>query len=114
MRVAIVGSREIEEMQLLREAIGDSKFDITHVISGGARGVDTLAEAWAKTNRIPITIFYADWEKYGKGAGHIRNAEVVRHSQAMIAIRYDVSRGTQNAIEQAKEQGISVFEKVVT
>lgn len=111
MKVAIVGSRGVTDMAMLHAAVTEAEFPITHIVSGGALGVDTLAQALAKELCIPITIYYADWEAHGKAAGPIRNQLIVNEAVAMIAIRSRFSRGTTDAIKKAKAKGISVYIK---
>ncbi|MCB0339568.1 MAG: DUF2493 domain-containing protein [Bdellovibrionales bacterium] len=108
LKVVIAGSREIRDPSLLMTAIHDAGFVIGEVISGGARGVDRLAESWASTKGIPLRIFEADWERYGKAAGPIRNLKMADYADALIAIWDGKSRGTKNMIETAEKQGIPV------
>jgi predicted Rossmann fold nucleotide-binding protein DprA/Smf involved in DNA uptake len=62
MRTIIAGSREITDYALIERGMIDVPFNVTEVVSGGARGVDTLGERWARENGIPIKIFPADWK----------------------------------------------------
>jgi hypothetical protein len=108
MRVIIAGSRHCKDLNILKLAISNSPFDITEVVSGGAKGVDTMGEEWAKRNGIPVKIFPANWSKYGRGAGPIRNAEMANYADALIAIAYSGSRGTRNMIQHAMNKGLEV------
>ena len=58
-----------------------------------------VAEEWAKTNNIPVTVFPAQWDKYGRSAGMIRNKLIISASDHCIAFWDGVSRGTKNDIE---------------
>lgn len=64
MKVIIAGSRGIVDyaVHYVIKAIKDSKFDVTEVVSGGARGIDWCGEQWAKANDVPIAKFPADWK----------------------------------------------------
>lgn len=73
MKVIIAGGRDIEDYSLLRRVIEASGFHITEVISGMARGVDKMGIQWAKEVGLPVLKFSADWNRYGKAAGPIRN-----------------------------------------
>lgn len=108
-RVIIAGSRTITDYGILLDAVGKSMFEITEVLSGGARGVDTLAIRYAKERDIPYKIYKADWNKYGKSAGPIRNEEMINNADALIAIWDGKSRGTADIIRRAKRRGIKVF-----
>ena len=102
MKTIVAGSREINDYGLIVKGINDSKFEITELVSGGSRSVDYLGELWAKTNNIKITRFNPDWCKHGKSAGPIRNGEMAKYADALIAFHRNNSRGTANMIKQAK------------
>lgn len=105
MRVIIAGSRTINDLSLVKLAILHAGFDITEVVCGEARGVDSLGKMWAKAHNVPVKSFPADWDKYGKTAGYIRNSQMTDYGEALIAIT-TVSPGTKNMIALAKAKGI--------
>lgn len=109
MKTIIAGSRGLQNRQRLEEAIRLSSFTISEVVSGGARGIDQLGEQWAKRTETPVRQFLADWDRYGKAAGPIRNAAMARYADALIAIWDGKSRGTLNMIEQAKKYGLKIY-----
>jgi len=113
MKVIIAGSREIFDYNIVKEAIEESKFEITEVVSGTARGVDSLGERWAYEHKIPVKRFPADWDKHGKAAGIIRNSEMANYGEALIAIWDGESRGTKNMIDTAKKKNLQVFIKII-
>jgi hypothetical protein len=109
MRTIIAGSRGITDYEEVRKAIIDSGFIITEVVSGACpTGVDPLGERWAYLNDIPVKRFPADWDKFGKGAGPIRNREMARYGEALIACWDGVSRGTLNMVQEARLKGLKV------
>jgi hypothetical protein len=99
MKVVIAGSRNISDRLGLVKAIKQSGFDITEVVSGKARGVDTLGETWAMANDIVIKQFPADWAKHGNAAGPIRNAIMAEYADAAIILWDGESKGTLNMIK---------------
>lgn len=109
MRTVIAGSRTINDSLLVEQAILKSGFRITEVFSGGARGVDQLGEAWARRNGVPVRHFPADWERYGKRAGFLRNEEMADRAEALIAVWDFKSPGTRHMIEIVKRKGLRVF-----
>ena len=113
MKVIIAGSRDCTDMKILLEAIDESKFNISEVISGGARGADALGETWAKNNNIPLKIFPADWN-IGKSAGYIRNKQMAEYGNALIALWNGESKGTNHMIEIAKNLNLKVYVKKYT
>jgi hypothetical protein len=118
MIVIVAGSRSITSFATVTTAIEASGFDITCLVSGGAAGVDSLGEKWAAQHGVQIKRFPANWSKYGKRAGPIRNAEMADYIQlhglewrgcALIAVWDGTSRGTEHMINDAKAKGIPVF-----
>lgn len=109
MRLAIVGSRGFNDYDLMRSIIPDiliSSGQLNHsIVSGGAKGADTLAEMFAQEYMLPITLFYPEWDKYGKSAGMIRNRQIVDYCNGLVAFWDGKSKGTANSIELAKEKG---------
>lgn len=109
MKTIIAGTRTITSLAIVAEAIKASEFDIAEVVSGGAPGVDALAEKWAEEHGIPVKRFPADWNRYGRRAGPIRNTEMAGYAEALIAVWDGQSRGTKNMIRQARKHGLRVF-----
>lgn len=109
MKVIIAGTRTIKDAALLEKAIEESGFAITHVIHGGAKGVDTLAAQWASAKRIPTSVYLADWTGYGKAAGPIRNGDMLKEADALVAVWNGESPGTANMIRQAMNAGLRTY-----
>lgn len=100
MKIAIVGSRNFNNYSFLADAL--NLFYIPdEIISGGAKGADTLADNYAENNGIKFTVFKADWNKYGKSAGFIRNRSIVNAADMIIAFWDGKSRGTKDTIDKA-------------
>lgn len=108
MKVIIAGSRNIDSYAVVDDAINQSGFDITEVISGKARGVDSLGEVWADNNNIPVKDFPADWDNE-EDAGFARNDRMGDYGDALIAIRLGDSSGTSHMIRSATKRGLRVF-----
>lgn len=108
MKVIIAGSRTITDPSIIQKAIASSKFPITEIISGGARGVDTLAASYACKKKLDLTIMPAKWHLYGKAAGPIRNAEMAKLADGLIAIWDGKSKGTFNMIQLARREKLAI------
>lgn len=100
MKVVIAGSRTIDDYTLLLLAIKQFPFPITEIVSGKARGVDTLGEIWARANNIPIKEFPADWSTYGSAAGPIRNKKMADYCDAAIVLWDGKSAGSKHMINE--------------
>lgn len=94
MKVLICGSRTISDSAVVLKAVAQSGIRPTHIISGGARGVDRLASQYAASHGIEFTEYLANWNKYGKRAGFVRNYVMVGAAEAVIAVWDGTSRGT--------------------
>lgn len=109
MRVIIAGSRDIEDIFEVLQAIKDADFEITTVVSGCAKGVDTLGEQFAEYYNIPVIQYPANWVENGRAAGPIRNEQMARNADALIAVWDGRSPGTKNMIKIAKALGLKVY-----
>ena len=101
LKVAVVGGRDFKDEQRLKNVL--DAINPTHIVSGGARGADTLARHYAIDNRIPCKEFIPKWELFGNSAGPIRNKEIVRASDMIVAFWDGKSRGTKSTIDIAKQ-----------
>jgi hypothetical protein len=109
MRLAIIGSRNFTDWNLLESKIDELKLKPTEIVSGGAKGADSLGEKYAKMKNIPIKIYKPDWEKYGKAAGVIRNEDIINYSDRVIAFWDGKSKGTKNSIDHARKLSKKVY-----
>jgi len=113
MRVVIAGSRSIHDYEAVKAAVEESGFEVTEVVSGRAAGVDRLGESWADEHGVPVKRFPADWDKWGKRAGSIRNYDMAEYGEALVAVHDGSSRGTLNMIGQMRLKKKPVFIKVL-
>jgi len=109
MKVIVAGSRSITDATVVAKAIADSGFEVTELVCGRARGVDTLGEQWAFKNRVPVRLFHAGWDRYGRSAGIMRNLQMAVYADALVAIWDGSSPGTRNMIDTMKCLGKPVF-----
>ena len=102
-RVIIAGGRDFDDWGLLHRTVKKLLSKGDTIISGGAKGADALGEQFAKRNSkyLELEIFPADWDKYGKGAGYVRNHQMALTADTLIAFWDGRSKGTKNMIEEA-------------
>lgn len=107
VKVAIVGSRGFNDYELLIHDINklkeDQDLNIIEIVSGGAKGADSLGKKYAIENNIKLTEFIPDWNKYGPRAGHIRNRDIVENADVVCAWWDQKSTGTKGSIDLARE-----------
>ena len=110
--VIIAGSRGfnnylllVKELDLILPEFGD---EVT-IVSGGARGADTLGERYAQERNLPIHRYPADWNAYGRRAGLLRNAQMVEESDGLVAFWDGTSRGTKHTIQLSEDAGLLTY-----
>jgi hypothetical protein len=108
VRVAIVGSRDFPNADTVSVFVRSLPAG-TVVVSGGARGVDQWAEEAAKARGLQTKIIYADWKNLGRRAGPIRNAEIVASADRLVAFWNGRSRGTLNAVLEARSARLPIL-----
>lgn len=101
MKIAIVGSRGITSLDLTPYLEGCDE-----IVSGGARGVDSIAARYARSHGLKLTEFLPDYDKYGRGAPIVRNRSIVNYADKVIAFWDGKSRGTMYTINYAREHGV--------
>lgn len=110
-RLAIVGSRSFQRLDLVRDFVNRLSLPNLTIVSGGAYGVDQEAERAAKARSIPFDLFPVtpdDWRILGKRAGPIRNRRMVETCDGLCAF-YDLrSRGTADAIAVARQHHLHI------
>jgi hypothetical protein len=101
MKTIVAGSRGATLSQV-RAAMRACPWrdEISTVISGCAQGADTHGEAWARLRDIPVCRTPADWKTHGKAAGPIRNKDMAKVGDALVAVWDGKSRGTANMIDE--------------
>lgn len=104
MKLLIAGSRGITHpfavVNAIEHFIGSlDPAEITEIVHGGARGVDTLAQHYADLYKLPCKVFLPDWARYFKAAGFVRNAEMGDYADALLAVWDGKSGGTRDMIE---------------
>lgn len=131
LKIIIAGSRHISDVSLIEPAVIAALREkgpyldylavdlfgwpcaVAEVVSGGANGVDLLGEQWAESRGIPVKRFPADWRKYGRRAGPLRNREMAEYvgprESLLVALWDGESRGTADMVKTAEAVGVTTF-----
>lgn len=120
-RIVICGGRHFNDYEQLKTTITNflkqRKIEIENVeiVSGHCQGADILGEQYAKEYGLNLTIFPADWQRYKRKAGPIRNKQMIEYimqteNKAVIAFVSENSKGTKQTVLLAKRAGIFVVE----
>lgn len=112
-KVIIAGSRGFSNYKLLREQCNKylrekRKTSNVIIVSGHARGADTLGEKYAQDEGFALEIYPAQWKKLGKQAGYRRNEQMAEVADALIAFRDGSSKGTKHMIDIMNEKNLLV------
>ena len=101
MKIAVIGSRSLDVTEL-EKYLPD---DVSEIVSGGAKGVDTAAGLYAKKHGIPLTEFFPDYDTYGRSAPIRRNLEIIAYADQVMAFWDGRSRGTRFVIDRCLKSG---------
>lgn len=117
--VIVCGGRHFNRYDVVEKVLnevlstcGDQEIEI---VSGHCEGADALGERYAEEHGVKLKIFPADWKKYGRSAGPIRNKQMIDYiikldKKLVVAFVSENSRGTKNTITLAGKEGIPVIE----
>lgn len=103
IKLAIVGSRSFNDYEMLKKHVDPA--NIAAIVSGGARGADTLAEQFAREHNLQMIVFKPDYATHGRAAAFIRNSAIIEASDAVIAFWDGSSAGTLDSIKKARKMG---------
>lgn len=111
-RVIIAGCRDFADYDLLKEKcdfyLQNKEKEGIVIVSGHASGADALGERYAQERGFQLETYPADWKAHGRAAGPIRNENMARVANALIAFWDGKSRGTKNMIETARKYNLKV------
>jgi len=110
IKIIIAGTRTFNDYNLLKDKLDRAKahFGAFEIVSGGAKGADSLGERYAHENNLPIKQFLPDWDKFKKSAGYRRNEDMAKYADACIVFWDGISKGTEHMINLAKQYNIQL------
>lgn len=110
LKVIVAGGREFNDYARLSADLFDYAESVGEdvgisIVSGMARGADKLAHTFAIREGVKVYEFPADWDKFGKRAGYVRNAAMAEFADALVAFHDGQSKGTTNMIQTMEKMG---------
>ena len=78
------------------------------VIHGAAAGADSLSDRWARERQVEIETYPADWEKHGRGAGFIRNSQMLKEGQPDLVLAFAGGKGTAMMVSLSEKNDVPV------
>jgi hypothetical protein len=112
MKVLCCGSRNWHNIEKVVNAFSEllKEGPIERILQGGAVGADHWCALEATRRGIRVFEYPAEWDKYGRSAGYIRNKEMIdENPDVVLAFQRDKSKGTQHTIDLAQKKGIRVI-----
>ena len=114
MKLIVCGGRDYNNYELVKEVLNTIYYDhypnlIKALVQGGAKGADALGKRWAMENNVPYEQFDADWARYGKAAGFMRNQEMLDESGECIVVAFPGGNGTFDMIKRTKKARVPLF-----
>ena len=114
IKVIIAGTRDFKNYELLKQKMDKilanrvKNNEEIIIISGTARGADKLGERYAREKGYKIERYPANWDKYGKRAGYIRNEQMAKVADACVCFWDEQSKGTKHMIDLAKQYKLAL------
>lgn len=114
MRILVCGGRNFTGADLVNKTL----FKITHldkqyesgtIIHGNARGADNFGALWGYRMGWKVEAYPAEWKKYGKSAGYIRNKQMLTEGKPDLVIAFPGGKGTANMVQCAIEAGVKII-----
>ena len=111
-RVIVAGGRDFCDYALLESSLDKILVryppeEVT-IICGEARGADSLGKRYALEHGMSVQSFPAEWDRYGRSAGYVRNIDMADNADALVAFWDGNSRGTSNMIHLARERRLPI------
>ena len=119
MKVLVCGGRDYQGVGIVYRTLDELDRDlrdkngrgISQIIAGGARGADSIAEMYAEQRNIKRRIFKANWDKFGKKAGYLRNVQMLKEGEPDIAVAFSGGKGTDMMVSILESADIPVIDK---
>lgn len=113
MKLMITGSRSLSKNEEATRDVNETldallaKHADIQLLSGGARGIDKMAEAWAKERKVPVVLYLPDYKRFKRGAPLVRNQEMVDTCDGVVAFWDGKSKGTKFVLDRARGKLLS-------
>ena len=110
MKALVCGSRHWTDVVYLNAALDlmHSKYGFSVLIEGEQRGVDLMARAWAEMRGLKVEPYEADWDRYGRAAGPIRNRRMLDEGRPDLVIAFPGGVGTTHMVRHAERAGVEI------
>lgn len=110
-KIIVAGSRDFYDYEFLKQRLDNALKNISEeieIVSGKAKGADTLGEQYAKERGYKIKEFPADWTGLGRKAGPLRNEQMAEYANACVVFWKNKSRGSEDMISRSKNHKLKL------
>lgn len=109
--LCVTGGRDFFDKKYIFDKLDkvNKKRNITLLIEGGEKGVDTICKKWAIKNKIPVAEEKAEWDRLGIKAEMIRNKRMLKRYKPDLLLAFEGGKGTANCVEEARKLGASIL-----
>ena len=116
MKVLVCGGRKYSDYNTVSEVLdaqifehfGDYPYQNVTIIQGEAKGADKLGKLFAQARSCDLESYPADWDKYGKSAGFIRNKQMLEEGKPDLVVAFPGGKGTQMMVDIAVKAGVKI------
>jgi hypothetical protein len=111
-RVLVCGGRHYADREKVAARLSNlhASVGVAAVIEGGAAGADRHGREWAERNGVPVETYAADWNRYGRAAGPIRNGQMLLHGKPDVVLAFPGGDGTADMVRRARLYHVNVIE----
>ena len=101
MKIVVTGGRDYDDWAMVDEVL--TRLNPSHIYVGDCpTGVDKMVQDWADLYKVNYTIFTANWDKFKKAAGPLRNTEMLKKAgDKATVIAFPGGKGTDNCVKTA-------------
>lgn len=111
MKLIVCGGRAFNDYMMTDWVLNaiHRRYVVSKIASGGAAGADTIAERWAFANNVEHKKYPADWKRFGKAAGPIRNQTMLLDFRPDAVVAFAGGKGTAGMVKLAQDAGVYVY-----
>lgn len=109
-KVIVTGGRNYSDRNFIYQTL--DHFKPTEIINGGASGADRISTEYAKERNIPLKIYNADWDFYGRSAGPVRNELMLSENSDAIVLAFAGGKGTQDCVTRAIVKKMKIYHEM--
>jgi hypothetical protein len=112
LKVVVCGGRRFNDRNLLFTELDKlhTAYWIDQIINGGSGGADKLAREWARRNHVALATYPAEWDRYGRRAGPIRNQQMLDEEKPDVVLAFPGGDGTADMVRRARSVGVCLIE----